>query len=115
MLYIDEIDPCQSHSIAGYITLITATVEVLAFFVAHKILKLLGKKVWSVIIFTAFAIRFSAYIFIRRSYYFLPVEIMHFFNFGILFVLVSEEAFVIGNFSYYLIYTIDYYSSTTWP
>ena len=99
MLYIDEIDPCESHSIAGYIILITAAVEFLALFVAHRFIQVLGKKVSTIVIFTTFAIRFTAYIFIQRSYWFLPVETIHFFNFGILFVLVSEEAFAIGKLS----------------
>ena len=99
MLYIDEIDPCQSHSIAGYITLITAAVEVLALFVAHRFIQVVGKKVSTIVIYATFAIRFTAYIFIRRSYWFLPVETIHFFNFGILFVLLSEEAFDMGKFN----------------
>jgi len=104
-LYIDEISPCQSRSIAGYITLITATAEVVALFISHKLLKYLGTKISTILIFIAFVIRFSGYYFIDKPYFILPFETMQFFNFGILFVLITQEAFKIGIFI--SLYTFD--------
>ncbi|CAF4224113.1 unnamed protein product, partial [Adineta steineri] len=92
LLYIDEISPCVSHSIVGYMSLITSTVEVIALFVAHKLIKYLGTKISSILIFIAFIIRFTGYYFIRRPYLLLPLETMHFFNFGILYVLIAQQA-----------------------
>ncbi|CAF4045726.1 unnamed protein product [Adineta steineri] len=96
LLYIDEISPCVSHSIVGYMSLITSTVEVIALFVAHKLIKCLGTKISSILIFIAFIIRFTGYYFIRRPYLLLPLETMHFFNFGILYVLIAQQALEIA-------------------
>ncbi|CAF4295243.1 unnamed protein product, partial [Rotaria sordida] len=56
-LYIDEIAPCQSHSIVGWILLALTLSEVAAFFLAERVLKLLGTNLSSIIIFLAFSIR----------------------------------------------------------
>jgi len=95
-MYIDEINPCEAHSIAGYLSLIAASVEIVALFISHQILKCFGIKLSTIVIFITFSIRFFGYYFISESYFYLPLEITHFFTFGILFVLISEEAFKIG-------------------
>lgn len=95
-MHIDEISPCQAHSIAGYLSLIAAGFEIVAFLVAHKLLKRLSIKILTILIFIAFAIRFFGYYFISQPYFYLFLEITHFFNFGILFVLISQEAFTLG-------------------
>lgn len=97
-MYIDEISPCQAHSIAGYLSFIAAGVEVLALIFAHKVIRFLGMKKTTIVIFLLFSIRFFGYYFISQPYFYLPFEITHFFTFGILFVLISEEAFRIGNY-----------------
>ncbi len=98
-LYIDETAPCQSRSIIGYMSLISATAEVTALFLAGRVLKLLGTNLASVIILLAFTIRFSGYYLIRQPYFLISMESMHFFNFGILYVLILQEANAIGIFS----------------
>ena len=95
-LYVDELAPCQSHSIVGWMSLISASAEVFALFFAGRVLKFLGSNASSVIILVAFAIRFGGYHFIRRPYYLLFMETMHFFNFGILYVLISQKADALG-------------------
>ncbi|CAF1094125.1 unnamed protein product [Adineta ricciae] len=91
-LYIDEFAPCQSRSIVGYMSLISAIAEVIALFFAEKVLKFLGTDVASIIILLAFALRFAGYYFILQPFL-LPIsETMHFFNFGILYVLVLQKA-----------------------
>ncbi|CAF1083226.1 unnamed protein product [Rotaria sp. Silwood1] len=92
ILYIDEISPCESHSIAGYISLITASIEIFGLFFARKFLQFFGRNKCSIIIFLAFSIRFFGYYFIVRPYFILFMETMHFFNFGILYVLICEQA-----------------------
>ncbi|CAF1322647.1 unnamed protein product, partial [Rotaria sordida] len=91
-LYIDEIAPCQSHSIVGWILLALTLSEVAAFFLAERVLKLLGTNLSSIIIFLAFSIRFGGYYFIRNPYYFIYTDTTHFFNYGILYVLMSQQA-----------------------
>ncbi|CAF1291816.1 unnamed protein product [Adineta steineri] len=91
-LYIDEIAPCASHLIVGWMSLISAASEVIALFVAGKMLKLLGTNASSVIILIAFSIRFGGYYYIRRPYFLLFMETMHYFNFGILYVLIAQKA-----------------------
>jgi phosphate/sulfate permease len=91
-LYIDEFAACKSHSIVGWMSLTSATAEVIGFFVAAKLLKLLGTNPASIIILLAFAIRFAGYYFITRPYFLIPMETMHFFNFGILYILISQKA-----------------------
>jgi len=91
-LYVDELSPCQSHSIVGWMSLISASAEVFALFFAGRVLKTFGTNFSSVIILIAFAIRFGGYHFIRRPYFLLFMETMHFFNFGILYVLISQKA-----------------------
>ncbi|CAF1380451.1 unnamed protein product [Rotaria sordida] len=92
ILHIDEISPCQSHSIAGYMSLLTSLIELLALVFARKILIILGKNKCSMLIFIAFSIRFFGYYSIVRPYFILIVETMHFFNFGILYVFICEKA-----------------------
>ncbi|CAM4803430.1 unnamed protein product [Rotaria magnacalcarata] len=91
-LYIDEIEPCKSRSIVGLMSLVSSIAEVSALYVAGRVLKFLGTNVASIIIFLAFAVRFSGYYFITAPYYFICMESMHFFNFGILYVLMTEKA-----------------------
>lgn len=77
-------------------SLISASAEVFALFFAGRVLKTFGTNFSSVIILIAFAIRFGGYHFIRRPYFLLFMETMHFFNFGILYVLISQKADAIG-------------------
>ncbi|CAF0763327.1 unnamed protein product [Rotaria sordida] len=91
-LYIDEIAPCQSHVIVGWMSMISASAEVIALFLASRMLRLLGMNTASIIILIAFAIRFAGYYFIRRPYFLLIMETMHYFNFGILYVLIAQKA-----------------------
>ncbi|UJR36826.1 hypothetical protein I4U23_029539 [Adineta vaga] len=91
-LYIDEISPCQSRSIVGYMSFISASAEILALFLAGRMLKLLGTNINSIIILIAFAIRFAGYYYIRRPYFLLFMETMHYFNFGILYILIAQKA-----------------------
>jgi hypothetical protein len=107
-LYIDEIAPCESRAIIGWMSLIAATSEVLALFIAGRMLKLLGTNVSSVIILIAFVIRFAGYYFIRRPYFILFVETMHYFNFGILYVLIAQKADSIGNREIFVNQTINF-------
>jgi hypothetical protein len=97
-LYIDEIAPCESHTIVGWMSLISASAEVIALFIAGRMLKSFGTSISSVIILLAFAIRFSGYYFIRRPFFLLFMESMHYFNFGILYVLIAQKADSIGIF-----------------
>lgn len=70
--------------------------EILAFYLAGRLIKFLGTNRSSILIFVAFAIRFSGYYYIPHPYYFLFIETMHFFNFGILYVLIAQKADSIG-------------------
>ncbi|CAF4582643.1 unnamed protein product [Rotaria sp. Silwood1] len=67
MLYMDEIASCESRSIAGYISLIASTSELLALFLVHKLLKRLRRKKSSMLIFIAFGIRFFAPLNLSRT------------------------------------------------
>ena len=78
-------------------SLIAASAEVVALFLAARMLKLIGTSASSVIILLAFAVRFAGYYFIRQPYYLLFMESMHYFNFGILYVLIAQKADSIGN------------------
>ncbi|CAF1435239.1 unnamed protein product [Adineta steineri] len=91
-LYIDEIAPCDSHSVIGIMSAVSAVSEVIALFYAARFLKLLGTNLSSVIILLAFSIRFGGYYFIREPYFLACMETMHFFNFGILLVLILQKA-----------------------
>ncbi|CAF1447312.1 unnamed protein product [Adineta steineri] len=91
-LYIDEIAPCQSHIIIGRMSLVSAISEVIAFFSAGRLLKLFGTNLSSVIILLAFSVRFGGYYYIRQPYLLPCMEIMHFFNFGILLILLFQQA-----------------------
>ncbi len=98
---------------------LTASVsEVLALFLAGRVLKLLGPNVSSVIILLAFSIRFSGYYYIRRPYYLICMETMHFFNFGILYVLIAQKADLIGivELVFFFVQKSNFIisSSTTW-
>jgi hypothetical protein len=77
-------------------SLIAAISEVIAFYLSGRLIKKLGADLSSVIIFLAFAIRFSGYYLIQKPYYLLFMETMHFFNFGILYVLIAQKADSIG-------------------
>lgn len=77
-------------------SLIASIAEVLAFYLAASIIKFLGTNLSSITIFLAFALRFLGYYFVRRPYFLLFVESMHFFNFGILYVLIAQKADSIG-------------------
>ncbi|UJR36825.1 hypothetical protein I4U23_029538 [Adineta vaga] len=91
-LYIDEIAPCHSRSIIGWMLLISASSEVIAFYAARRVIRFFGSNFSCIIIFLAFAIRFSGYYFLPKPFFYLPMETMHFFNFGILNVLIAERA-----------------------
>ncbi|CAF1611547.1 unnamed protein product [Adineta ricciae] len=91
-LYIDEITPCHSRSIIGWMLLIAASSEVIAFYVARRVIQFLGSNLSSIVIFLAFAIRFGGYYFLPQPFLYLPIETLHFFNYGILYVLISEKA-----------------------
>ena len=95
-MYLDEIAPCQSRQIIGFMSLIMAISEVIAFYIAGRFIKLFGTNLSSIIIFLAFAIRFAGYYYIQKPYFLLFVETMHFFNFGILYVLIAQKADSIG-------------------
>ncbi|CAF2595365.1 unnamed protein product [Rotaria sp. Silwood2] len=88
----NELVPCQSRSIVGWMSLVAALSEVFALYIAGRVLKLLGTNLSSIIIFLAFSIRFGGYYFIRQPYFFILMETMHFFNFGILYVLIAQKA-----------------------
>lgn len=77
-------------------SLIAAISEVLAFYLAGRIIRVFGMNISSIIIFLAFSVRFSGYYYIQKPYYILSVETMHFFNFGILYVLIAQRADSIG-------------------
>ena len=70
--------------------------EFIAIFVAARLLKLLGTNVCSILILLAIATRFCGYAFIVNPYWLIAMESMHFFNFGIFCVLVSQKADAIG-------------------
>jgi hypothetical protein len=97
-LFIDEIASCRSHAIIGWMSLVSAGAELIALFLAGRILKLLGTNVCSILILLAFTIRFGGYYLIRQAYFFIFMETMHFFNFGILCVLIAKKADSIGKF-----------------
>jgi hypothetical protein len=78
-------------------SLIAATSEVIAFYAASRFIKFFGINLTSILIFLAFAIRFFGYYFIPKPYFLLPMETMHFFNFGMLLVLIAQKADSIGN------------------
>lgn len=73
--------------------------EILAFYLAGRLIKFFGPNRSSIFIFLAFAIRFSGYYFLPHPYYFLFIETMHFFNFGILYVLVAQKADSMGSYT----------------
>lgn len=95
-LYIDEMAPCASRTIIGRMSIISASSEILALFIARRMLKLMGTSVNSVIILIAFAIRFAGYYLIRNPHHILFMEPMHYFNFGILYILIAQKADAIG-------------------
>jgi hypothetical protein len=88
---------------------VSAIAEVLAFFFAARVIKLLGTKLSSVIILLAFAVRSAGYYLIRQPYFLAFMEPMHFFNFGILFVLIAQETHAIGTFGILFDVLIYYY------
>lgn len=101
-LYIDEITPCQSRSILGYIFFIASISEVFAFYSAKRVINFFGPNLSAIIIFLAFAIRFGGYYFLPEPYLYLLVESMHFFNYGILYVFISTKADLIGRKRYFI-------------
>ncbi|CAF4374716.1 unnamed protein product [Rotaria sp. Silwood2] len=118
-LYVDEIAPCQSRSIIGYMFFIAS---VSAFYSSKRVIKFLGPNLSSIMIFLAFAVRFGGYYFIPEPYYFIPLETTHFFLFwyslspsglsstlqgiahGIIHGLVIISIFVCMNIFYVIIY-----------
>lgn len=70
--------------------------EIIAFFLAGKILEALGVNFCSILILLAFAVRFAGYYLIPIPIYLTLIESMHFFNFGIFYVLVGKEADALG-------------------
>ncbi|CAF3227411.1 unnamed protein product [Rotaria socialis] len=95
-LFIDEIDPCQSRTIIGRMFLIASISEVTAFYCARRVINFFGPNGSTIVIFLAFALRFSGYYFLPQPNYYLPMETMHFFNFGILYVLIAQKADLIA-------------------
>jgi hypothetical protein len=89
--------------------LIAGISEVIAFYFAKRVITFFGTNASSIIIFLAFAIRFGGYYFIRGPYYFLPIETMHFFNFGILYVLIAQKADAIGILKIVVNQNIDFF------
>lgn len=79
-------------------TLIAASSEVLAFLLTGRMLKLFGSHFLSVMILLAFTIRFAGYYLIERAYFLLWMETMEFFNFGILYALIAQQADALGKF-----------------
>jgi hypothetical protein len=79
-------------------SLVSATSEVIGFFLAARVIKTLGTNLASIIILLAFSVRFAGYYFIRQPYFLISMETMHFFNFGILYVLIVRKADSIGRF-----------------
>lgn len=77
-------------------SLVSSLSEVLALYVARRVLKFFGPNISSVLIFLAFSVRFGGYYFIQQPFYFIFMETMHFFNFGILYVLMAQKADSIG-------------------
>ena len=74
----------------------SALAEIAGFFLAGKLLKLLGTNLASIVILLAFAVRFAGYYYISQPYLLTIMESMHFFNFGILYVLIVQKADSIG-------------------
>jgi hypothetical protein len=101
-LFIDEISPCESRSIVGIMSIVSASAELIALFLAGKILKKIGTNVSSLLILIAFGIRFGGYYLIENPRWLAPIESMHFFNFGILFVLIAQYADAIGSLMFCL-------------
>lgn len=95
-LYIDEFATCKAHSLIGYMSLTASIAEILGFFLAVPIIKFLGTNLASISVLLAFAVRFAGYYFIRYPYFLIITETMHFFNFGILYILISQKADSIG-------------------
>ena len=103
-IFIDEIAPCQSHSIIGWMSLILALSEIAAMLVADKFLNYFGSKI-SILIFLAFAIRLGGYYVIPRPFFYLPLETMQFFNYGLLYVFITRTAKAIGTVLNQLFFT----------
>ena len=95
-LYVDEFAACKAHAIVGWMTLVASVGEVAGFFLAARLIKLLGTNLASVVILLAFSVRFAGYYLIHRPYLIIGMETMHFFNFGILYVLIVQKADAIG-------------------
>ncbi|CAF4789128.1 unnamed protein product [Rotaria socialis] len=75
-LYVDEIAPCQSRTLICSMFAIAAISEIIAFYLAKRVI--------------------NGYYFLPRPYFYLIVETMHFFNFGILYVLIAQKADLIA-------------------
>ena len=88
---------------------VSATAEVLAFFLSGRLINLLGTKLSSVIILLAFAVRYAGYYYIRQPYFLAFMEPMHFFNYGILIVLIAQETNAIGTFGIFFHVLIYFY------
>jgi len=77
-------------------SLSSAIAEIAGFFLAKPLLKFLGTNCASVVILLAFAVRFAGYHYITIPEALAAMESMHFFNFGILYVLIVQKADSIG-------------------
>jgi hypothetical protein len=88
-------------------SLVSATAEVIGFFFAARLIKLLGSNLSSIIILLAFTVRFGGYYYIRQPYFLITMESMHFFNFGVLYVLIAQKADSIGRF-FFILNTIEF-------
>ncbi len=73
-------------------SLVASIAEIAGFFLAARVIRLLGTNLASVIILLAFTVRFGGYYLIREPYLLITMETMHFFNFGILYVLIVQKA-----------------------
>lgn len=101
-------------------SLVASIGEVLGFFLGARLIKAIGANCASVIILLAFAARFCGYYLITQPYLLIPIETMHFFNFGILYILIVQKADAIGKVYSLKIFLNEkkilfwIYSSTTW-
>ncbi|CAF1075337.1 unnamed protein product [Didymodactylos carnosus] len=91
-LFIDEIAPCSSHRLIGWMWLIACTSELCAFFFSGCILNKVGTDLASIIILLAYSARFASYYLIRHPNNYLPIETFYFFTFGIRCALVAKRA-----------------------
>lgn len=77
-------------------SLTSAISEILGLFSAAPMITFLGTNLTSIIILLAFALRFAGYYIVPDPYLIIIMETMHFFNFGVLYVLIVQKANSIG-------------------